>query len=61
MCYEILLTQDEYNAVLSALHSAIRDCFECPKEEAEMMEAHKNDLLSARGVLLSAWATSEIP
>lgn len=61
MYMEVLFTQDEYNAVMESLHSAIRACYEAPEADAEIMETYKKNLLSAKAVMLSAWATSEIP
>ena len=55
----VSLTQDQYNAIMSALHDEIRMCFEYPKEEAWMIETYKNNLLSARETLAKGmWANS---
>lgn len=54
MYYEVLLTQDEYNTILSALREAIRKCYETPKEDQEMVKRYKHDLEVARFVLLQA-------
>lgn len=58
MIHVVELTQDAYNAVMNAVSSEIRKCFECSKEDAQMMEDYKKNLLLARELLKSGlWAT----
>lgn len=54
MYFEVLLTNDERNAVLSALSAAIEGCYEAPAEDAAMVEDYKKALLDARAVMLEA-------
>lgn len=54
MYFEILLTNDERNAILSALSAAIEKCYETPKEDAAMMEEYKRALIDARRVVLDS-------
>lgn len=54
MNHTVTLTQDEYNAVLSALHTEIAACYHALEEDREIVDFYRKALLSVRSTLLSA-------
>lgn len=54
MFIEVLLTQDEMNAILSALHTEIANCYQAVEEDRETVDYYRKSLLDARSVLLDA-------